>query len=342
MKRARSRGLRVVASCLSLVTATAATGLDATLALADGVDKTDKADKDRAIATDLFDRGVKLMADGKCLDGPVDAPKCIEALDAFRRAYQIYPAALGALRNAAYCEKGLGMVASASRDFREVARKAPLDPKPERQAWAEYARKEADELAPRIPRLEVRVPDAPAGTKVLLDGAPLAEAAWGTRLDVDPGDHSVHAEAPGRVTFEVRVAVAEKESKQVTVVLDVDATAAPPTVTRSGGSRTAPLVVSGIGLVGVGVGLGLGYASLKKRDDACGGTKLCDPQGLDDGKKLANVSTIVTGVGATVLVGGLVWLILAPKGAPAAETRGAQIVPFVSDRSAGLAAFGTF
>lgn len=343
MQSARLRGLRVVASCLSIVTASAAVGLDASLALADGAEPADKAEKDRAIATDLFDRGVKLMAEGKCLDGPVDAAKCRQALDSFRRAYQIYPAALGALRNAAYCEKGLGMVASAARDFREVARKAPLDPKPERQAWADFARKEADELAPRVPRLEVRVPaDAPAGTKVLLDGSPLAEAAWGAKLDVDPGDHSVHAEAPGRRTFEARVTVAESESKSISVVLDADTTAPPPVTTRARSSSTLPLIVSGVGLVGVGVGLGFGYASIKKRDDACGGTKLCDPGGLDDGKRLADVSTVITGISAAVLVTGVVWLILAPKSAPAAETRGARIVPFVSDRSAGLAAFGTF
>jgi hypothetical protein len=343
MQRTRSRASRAVASCLSIVTACAAIGLGAPRAFADGDAPSDQ-DKNKAIATDLFDRGVKLMAEGKCADGPADAAKCKQALDSFRRAYQIYPAALGALRNAAYIEKGLGMIASAARDFREVARKAPLDPKPERQAWAEYARKEADELSPRIPHLIVSVPaDAPKGTKVVLDGTALAEPAWGTSLDVDPGTHSIHAEAPGRATFESRVSVAEKETKTFAIVLDADTSVAPPTTT-SRGSITAPLIVSGIGLVGVGVGLGFGYAAMKKKDDACGGTKLCDPSGLDDGRKLANTSSIVTGVGAAVLVGGLVWLLVTPSrsAAPAGEVRGARIVPFVSDRSAGLAAFGTF
>lgn len=339
MQRTRSRAFRAVASCLSIATASAAIGLGAPRAFAEGAAPSEQ-DKNKAIATDLFDRGVKLMAEGKCVDGPADVPTCKQALDSFRRAYQIYPAALGALRNAAYVEKGLGMIASAARDFRELARKAPLDPKPERQAWAEYARKEADDLAPRVSHLIVSVPaDAPKGTKVVLDGGSLAEPAWGTSLDVDPGDHSIHAEAPGRATFESRVAVAERESKSVAVVLDVDATLA-PIATR--GSITAPLIVGGIGLVGVGVGLGFGYAALKKRDDACGGTKLCAPAGLDDGRKLANTSTVITGVGAAVLVGGLVWLLATPRGTPAGEVRGARVVPFVSDRSAGLAAFGTF
>ncbi len=344
MQFTRSRGFRAVAWCLSIVTASVAIGTSAPVASAEAkAPQPNDQEKNKAIATDLFDHGVRLMAEGKCAQGgPVDVPKCKEALDSFWRAYKIYPAALGALRNAAYVAKGLGMIASAARDFREVARKAPLDPKPERQAWADYARREADDLEPRVPHLTVRVPaDAPKRTKVTLDGTPLADAAWGTELAVDPGDHAVHAEAPGRVNFESSVKLAEKESKTVAIVLDVDATALPPVATRS---KTLPLIVSGIGLVGVGVGLGFGYAAMKKKSDACGGTQLCDPQGLTDGRHLANTSSIVVGASAAVLVGGLVWLLLTPSNAsaPSAESRSARVVPFASPQSAGLAAYGTF
>src|SRR5439155_26351465 len=142
--------------------------------------------------------GLKLMVSYNCNESPTDVGKCKKARGDFKRSYDLYPAALGALRNLAYVEKGLGMVASVARDFREVARKAPLDPKRERQKWAEIARAEVNNLEPRVPHLTIKVPaDRPAGMKVVLDGAILAEAAWDTQIDVDPGKHEVHAEAPG-------------------------------------------------------------------------------------------------------------------------------------------------
>ena len=44
-------------------------------------------------------------------------------------------------------------------------------------------------------------------------------------------------------------------------------------------------------------------AALAMAAAACGGTKTCDPQGLSDGRSLANVSTAVTVGGAVVLAG---------------------------------------
>src|SRR2546421_644382 len=92
-------------------------------ALAEG-----QENQSRKVATDLFDAGVARMGAGRCDETPVaDIAACREARDAFRRAYALYPGGLGALRNAAYVEKNLGLVASAAHDFRELARKAPLD-----------------------------------------------------------------------------------------------------------------------------------------------------------------------------------------------------------------------
>src|SRR5687768_95008 len=97
--------------------------------LAAGVALADEADANRGVATDLFDAGVRKMAEGKCDENPIaDRAACNEARDAFKRAYALYPAGLGALRNLAYVEQNLGLIASAARDFRELIRRAPLDP----------------------------------------------------------------------------------------------------------------------------------------------------------------------------------------------------------------------
>jgi len=299
--------------------------------------------KKKALATDLFDKGVKKLNQGHCDETPItDEAACKEARENFKAAYELYPDALGALRNLAYVEKGLGMVASASRSFRDLARKAPLDPKPERQKWADYARDEVEKLEGRIPHLVIKMPgDRPAGTKLTLDGTVIDEAVWGTQLDVDPGKHEVKAEAPGRLKFVGTTTLAEKQTKSISVVLDVDKNPGPVGGT-SGGSRTMPLVVAGVGVVGVGVGLTFGYLSMKKRDDACGGTKVCDPKGLDDGKSLANISTIVTSVGAAALVGGVVWFLLTPSGSGKSDDKATIVAPYATANGAGLSAFGHF
>lgn len=295
-------------------------------------------EQDQAIAKDLFDKGVKLMDEGKCDEKPVSLAKCKEARDAFKRAYDL-TGALGALRNLAYVEKGLGMTASAARDFREVARRAPLDPKPERRKWADFAKAEADQLEPRVPHLIVKLVDKVPGVKVTLDGNALPEAAWNTPVPVDPGPHSVHAEAPGRLPFDASATLAENQDKAISVVLDVDTK---PTEATAGPSKVPPLLVAGVGVIGVGVGLGLGYASMKKRDDSCDAQKLCDPKGLEDGKSLANVSTIVTGAGVGLLVIGVVWYALTPSTGGKPTDKAAVFTPYASADGAGLAAFGRF
>ena len=295
-------------------------------------------EQDQAIAKDLFDKGVKLMDEGKCDEKPTDLAKCKEARDAFKRAYDI-TGALGALRNLAYVEKGLGMIASAARDFREVARRAPLDPKPERRKWADFAKEEADALEPRVPHLTVKLVDVVPGTKVTLDGVSLPEAAWNTAVPVDPGAHSVRAEAPGRLSFDGSATLGEKQEKTIAVTLDIET----KTTETKGPSKVPPLIVAGVGIVGIGVGLGLGYASMKKRDDACDSAKLCDPKGLEDGRSLANTSTIVTGIGAGVLAIGIVWWALTPSsGARKEGDKATTFAPWASRDGGGLAAFGRF
>jgi hypothetical protein len=190
--------------------------------------------------------------------------------------------------------------------------------------------------------------------KVTLDGAPLLDAAWDTQIDVDPGKHEVRAEAPGRLAYVGTIDLDEKQSKSIAVSLEVDNTYVPPTAEKR--STTLPWIVTSIGGVAVVAGLGLGYASMKKKDDACNGGNVCDPDGLSSGRSLANASTIVTGVGAAALVGGIVWLLLTPSGAggvrdaaagesaPAAKDKGASasVSPLAGPGIYGISASGSF
>ncbi len=295
---------------------------------------------DKALATELFAKGVKKMEEGKC-DQPqiTDKAICDEAREHFTRAYDIYPAGLGALRNLAYVERGLGRLASAARRFRELQQRAPQDPNPKRHIWAEYAMKELETLGPLIPHVTVNAPAS--ATSVTIDGKPLPAGAWGTAVEIDPGTHQVHAEGKDVAPFHESITLAEKESKTVTITFGDKAAPPPPPPppkVAEKPSRVAPLVVAGVGGATVIVGLAFGYMAISGKKDACGDTKLCEPAALEDARSAARTSNIVTGVGAAVLVGGVTWYLLTPS----APKETARVAPMFGPGFAGAALTGVF
>lgn len=307
------------------------------------------AEHDKQLAIDLFDRGVSKLREGQCDQKPMGSrPLCEQARDAFGRAYSLYPAGLGALRNLAYVERNLGLVASAARHFRELSRRAPLDPNPARKLWAQFARKEADGLTERIPRLTLRVPLAPAETTVELDGHLIPRAAWDAAIEVDPGEHTLLVQAPGHTRFNETLTLAEGERKDVEARLTALETpsAAPAARVARAPERDAPprrrvlpVVVAGVGVATLAAGLGLGFVAILKRKDACGDNHYCDPDGLESGRKVARASTIVTAAGGALTVGGLVWYFLAPgRTSPAKH---AALRPLLG-AATGIEASGSF
>jgi hypothetical protein len=313
-------------------------------ASADDPEPVPQKDQDKKVATDLFDAGVAKMEAGKCDHAPVgDVALCNEARDAFRRAYTLYPAGLGALRNVAYVEKNLGLVGSAARDFRELARQAPLDPNPARRLWAEFAQKEYEALSPRVPHLVIAVGSLPpAKMTIQLDGASLAEPGWGTKLDFDPGRHAVRAEAPQYEVFTTSFELKEGEDKSIDVRLVPSVVAGNPTraETPAPRSRIAPLIVTAVGGLATGVGLGFGYIAMRDKKEACGDHNLCEPGELESGRSAAATSTVVTSLGLTVLAGGLVWYFL--SGDARGPLQSGWLLPYASTESAGIRAARTF
>jgi len=293
-------------------------------------------EQDKVLATDLFDKGIKKMEDGKC-DQPVigDAALCNEARDLFRRSYEVYPAGLGALRNLAYVERGLGLLASAARRFRELERKAPQDPNPKRHVWAEYAKKELVDIEPRVPHLTVKPPmPRPDGLVIKLDGSVLPEPVWATSLDVDPGSHTIHAEAKGVAPFDSTVTFAEKDDKSIDVTFAQSAPVDKPPPPTKSSSHVAPIVLTGVGAAVVIVGLGFGYSAITKRKDACGDGRFCEPNKLDEAKSAARTSNIVTGIGIAAVAGGVLWMLLTPRESKD-ENKGAIVMPWASMHGGG-------
>jgi hypothetical protein len=347
----RSPALGIVAALAGVLTARA--GGAQTPGASDGP----TGPRDKQMATDLFDGGVNAMNAGGCEKEPVaDEAKCKEAIDDFRRARELYPEGLGALRNLAYVELHMHRLASAARDFRDLARSAQHDARPERRLWADFANDELAKIAGRVPGLTLRVPEALGpDVRVTLDGESLASAAWNTRLELDPGLHHVHAESHDRTPFDADVTLTEGQSAQVIVVGEPTSGApAPPPLppkqsAAEGGdglvpnprhSRVLPLVTCSLGLAVTGVGLGFGAAALAKRNEACGNSQTCDPGGLSTGRTDAQASTWLTAAGGALLVGGAVWYFLTPA-APAGRTA-IRLSPRLGPGEIGLGAQGGF
>src|SRR5258708_8535828 len=143
-----------------------------------------------------------------------DAGQWLGALEKLRRVSRVKETA-GVRYHEALCEEHLGRLASALSDYTAA----------EAQARAENAQdvmqpvaKQLAELAPRVPRLTIRVaPDAGTAT-VRLDGAAVAPGLVGTAIAVDPGMHRVQATAPGRPPATAAVTLQEHD----TIVLDMN------------------------------------------------------------------------------------------------------------------------
>ena len=298
-------------------------------------DEADKGDPSNVeLATSVFEVGVSKMEKGRCEETPIGgAALCLEARDAFREAYAKYPAGLGALRNLAFVEKGLGLVALASRHFRELAEKAPLDPKPARKAWAEFARSELALLAPRVPHVTIVMPKpTPEGASVRLDDETVEATQWSVPIAVDPGDHVVKVEAPGAPTFSRTVHCEEADARAIDVTL---APVQKPLPTKAsadaevGTTRLPQVMLIGAGAVTFVVGLGFGTAAIYKRVDACSGAS-CDLGEWERGRAFARASTVLTIGGGLVAASGVVWYLLTP---PTTKT---TLVPYAALDGAGL------
>ena len=275
-----------------------------------------------AVAQAMFDDAKQLVAAGSYTEA---CPKLEES--------QRLDPKPGTLFNLADCYERLGRTASAWSVFLEVAGAARSAGHPEHEA---LARERAAAVAAKLSKLSVAVsPTADvAGLRVERDGVDVGRAAWGSPLPVDPGNHSIVANAPGRMPWRTTVQV-PAGGAHVTITVPpladlnrsdhaAGARPTPGTPSRTGdGQRIAAYIAGGAGIIGLGVGTYFGVRSIEDHNEArnhCHG-KLCDPQGVEltDGAIGAgNASTVAFAAGTLALGVGLVlWLAApsSPKGA---------------------------
>jgi hypothetical protein len=284
--------------------------------------------QDRSAAAALFEKGLGAM---KAKDFPTACPALAES--------QRLDPLPGTLFTLAECEAGAGRSASAMlhyNDFTALVSTLPADAQKKQKPRLERTHKQLEALGKTVPHLTLTMPkDAPKGATVKRDGKAVAEAIFGVKVAVDPGEHTVSTEAPGRAPREQKITVAAGADQSITLTFSAPAPAAtaatepaaapppttdePPLVTTSTGSgKTAGYVVLGLGAaftVAGGVTGALAYGKKGEVDDNCRGN-VCNAAGKSAGdslKSLATLSNIGFGVGIVGLAVGTVLLVRSPQ-----------------------------
>lgn len=284
------------------------------------------AQNSKAAATIQFDKGRALLKQGKYQ----------EACTAFEASQKLDPAN-GTLFNIAECSEKLGKLSTAWLAYRELGQN---DTNTDRKA---EAGRRAKKLVPRLPKLLVRIDDAPAGLQVQINDND-STALLGIESPVDLGDYTIRATAPGYEDFETSVTV-KTEGKTVKVKLELEekqSVAAPkpkkkqpatePSAPVSHRTRNGVLVgvAGGVALVAGGV---FGLRASSKWSDAealCPDSACATPEDKRAGDELvdaarsdAKTSTLLV-LGGAAIVGVGVYLVVTKK--PARSTS-AMIAP---------------
>lgn len=258
-------------------------------------------------AKELFEHGRNLRAHGNCAD----------ALPLFQKAYSLYPAALGSLRNVAVCDEALGRSTSARAAWLELRRALVGNSDPKYAGWSDDADHAVLRLAPKVATLTVDVvvagspsnpgrPAAPAdGIDVTVDGHALGREQLGAAIERDPGRVVVRAVGASGVTPEevtltlgagetrriaLRVLIASASPERVASATTAEAAAgpepqpqpAPAAATHHSSLRTGAWVAFGAGaagLLGTAISFSMRQSALSAlgRDCQWYATMACDP-----------------------------------------------------------------
>jgi tetratricopeptide (TPR) repeat protein len=260
-----------------------------------------RADDAAASAQVLFDQATALK----------NEERWAEACPKFDASYKLDPA-LGTLLNLANCYEKLGLVASAWATWDEAFQWATKN----NDDRADYAKTQRDGLAPRLPKLTIRVENPVPALTIERDRTKVSSAMYNSALPVDPGEHKVFVKRGDEVLRTEKVTAVEAQSVEVKLDLAAIEKAAPPppkpktkevvVVGVSPALRTAGWIVGGVGLGGVAIGGLVELVALSKKAQADDPNnclnKVCTPMGYN----LANEARGNAEAGQWVTIGGLV------------------------------------
>jgi hypothetical protein len=262
----------------------------------------------RTIAQSLFEQGRRLMQSGDYTG----------ACTKFEESQKLDPGG-GTLLNLGLCHEKQGKLGSAWADFKEALSSARRDGREDRAA---VAQEHIAALEPRVPKLTIAVSEPVSGERVLVDGSPVGQGAWGSPMALDPGSHEIAVRAPGKKEWKASVSLQPSEEKALTVPVleagpseDAPVNTPQPTAEKPAGSshdpaaegdgrRTIGWIVGGVGVAALATGTYFGIETLSKRkasDAECpAGDSSCSAEGVrlnDQAYTYAWVANIAIGLG---------------------------------------------
>ncbi|MES1208324.1 MAG: hypothetical protein ABUS79_20500 [Pseudomonadota bacterium] len=128
------------------------------------------------------------------------------------------------LINLAGAQARTGRLVDAARNYRAVAD----DTSPDAAPFREAALGVLEMLQPRIPRVRVRTAGLADRDVVRLDGVPLSREALAQPVLVDPGPHTITVTRDGNDRARVSVALAERETHDLSLLAALAPPRAPP------------------------------------------------------------------------------------------------------------------
>jgi serine/threonine-protein kinase len=275
----------------------------------------------KAAAQVLFEEGRSLVEQGKFADA---CPKLAES--------ERLDPGIGTMLWLGDCYENTDRTASAWVTFKEASGAAAA----RHDERERVARERAAQLESKLTRLTIAVAAEPEHLEVRRDGVLLGSAEWGVPIPVDPGAHTVSAEAPGRRKWATTVELARgPQTATVTIPAlapeepmaprvaahDVEAPRPRPSEGNGGSAmRIAGASVASAGLVAIAAGTFFAFRAKSTYDDSnasghCLKDNECDPTGLksrSDAFSMATIATVGIGAGAAALVGGAVLFFAAP------------------------------
>lgn len=275
-----------------------------------------------------------------------DAGNWAEAIEMFTRAEALVHAPPHLL-HIARAEVKRGRLVAAQEAYLKVTREelGSTAPKAFVEAQAS-ANEELAALTPRIPTLKITVSGGTA--KVTMDKAPVADAAIGIAIPVDPGRHELVAQGNGLQSAPVVVDLAEGKQETVKLVLEragepAAASGAPIAADTTARRSNVPAYIAwGIGGAGLVVGTAMLLVNRGKRDDAdalcpngnCPQSQKAAIQDLDSSAdSAATLSWVGYGVGIAGLGAGTVLFLMNRGGS--SEKAAAGVRPWFSATGAG-------
>jgi hypothetical protein len=288
------------------------TALAAALVIIAPAARAEPSAADRATARTLAQQGQDAL----------DAKDWSTAADRFARADALVhaPTLMLALARA---EVGLGRWVAALEHLNRIEREGvPAGAPPSWSKALQEAKQDLSALEPRVPAavITVRGRGAPRAN-VTVDGAAVPAAALGVARPVDPGKHTIRAEAEGFDPAEVTLTFTEKKVEQVVLQVDQQQAVVPAAATESPVvSPLRPIGFAGVGVGGAGLLMGAitgGLALAKHADLAskCPGGHCTNMQGAIDAYNLVGVlSTAGFVAGGALAATGVVLLVVDSTG----------------------------